>query len=65
MVARKRNLFVDENRPIIEVYSLLHVECHFFILQSEVRESYITVREPYVTAYRIWSLISSFSNRNR
>ena len=46
-------------------YSQLHVECHFFILQSEVRELYITVREPYVTAYCMWSVISSFSNLNR
>ena len=34
MVAHKRNLFVDKNRPINEQYSLLHVECHFFILKS-------------------------------
>ena len=47
------------------MYSLLHVECHFSILKSEVRESYITVREPYVTAYCMWSVIAQFSNLNR
>jgi len=29
------------------------------ILQSQVRESYVTVRESYVTAYCIWSVIQS------
>ena len=29
------------------------------ILQSQVRESYVTVRESYVTAYCMWSVIQS------
>ena len=31
------------------------------ILQSQVRESYVTVRESYVTAYCIWSVLQSES----
>ena len=29
------------------------------ILQSQVREPYVTVRESYVTAYYMWSVIQS------
>jgi len=45
--------FIHVLNALPSYYNLLHLECHFFILKSEVRESYITVREPYITGL-IW-----------
>jgi len=52
-------------KRIFHICTLLHIQpiacgvSFHQILQSQVRESYVTVRESYVTAYCMWSVIPS------
>ena len=53
------SLILQQTNPLLEVHPIACGVSFTQILQSQVRESYVTVRESYVTAYCMWSVLHS------